>query len=102
MGQGVRHLRVANESDTFRQKRKRLTESEARLVARTIGTLRIAETLPDDDDHDDIIPPCLPVLRRAVPETDLWVYFHVVEGAGGAIFLVTVNSLEQRLTFGPG
>jgi hypothetical protein len=92
----VRQLRSASEGNAFRLKRARLTEYEARCVKAVIGELRKAESLPGDDDFDDVIPPCIPVWRRFVPNTDLWLFY---EPTDDNVHLWTVKRLEG--SYGP-
>jgi hypothetical protein len=50
---------------------------DAKQVKAVLNELRKAESLPDDDDFDFVIPPVLPAWRRPVPQTELWVVYRL-------------------------
>ena len=75
MSERLRRIRDVRECGGFTDKRKRLTEYEAAQLKEVVRRMRIEEPLPSDDDVADIRPPCVPVWRRPVPDTGLWLYF---------------------------
>jgi hypothetical protein len=91
----VRALRAVGERVSFKTARGRLKAFEVAAVKAVIGELRKAEELPGDADYDDLIPPCIPVWRRSVPGTDLWVVYEV--GESGSIFLWALKSDSRKV-----
>jgi hypothetical protein len=86
----VRRLRAPYVQGSFETKLARLNDYERAQVKLVVNGLRTAPELPGDDDVDDIRPPCMPVLRRAVPNTALWVYY---EASEDTVYLWSVKTL---------
>lgn len=88
----TRRLRAVSERGPFRYRFPQLGAFEQGQVRAVLRALRVSEHLPEDEDVDDIIPPCLPVWRRAIPQT-VWVLLYAVEGEDEHINAWTIKRL---------
>lgn len=91
MSAEVHRIRSVKEHVSFKMKRERLTEYEASQLKAVVRQLRRESRLPGDDDVDDVIPPVVPIWRRRVPNTDLWVFY---DANDEHLLLWTVKALD--------
>lgn len=74
----VRRLRTLRDGGRFEAAAAELPPATQARVFEVLRGLRADETLPGDADVGEVIPPCMPAgWRRAVPGSDLWVYYKV-------------------------
>jgi hypothetical protein len=89
----VRTLRRPVQLGKFEAEFDQLQAPEQELVLEVLRDLRKAESLPGDDDIDELIPPCRAAgWRRRVPGTALWVYYDV---DGGFLELRSIRVPKQ-------
>lgn len=87
----VRKLRQLRTSGKFEAEVSALPASAQEHVFEVLRRLRAEEELPGGDDVDEILPPCVPAgWRRAVPTTDLWVFYDLSKD-GDFVSLRTVR-----------